>query len=687
MHHSSRKKTKKYQAFSLIELAIVLLIIGLIISGILGDKALISKARISAARALTESSPINSISGLSLWLESSMESSFAVKESDDGKTISTWIDNNAIANSRNSATQSTEDNKPTYSNTINHIHAVRFDGTDSFFNIDGSFLNNSDYTIFVTEKKLSNKSDNYFFGDSEVTTENENLLLGYSTDSTVIHSQLGSNSYSSAVDGLANTGERPRFFTFIQNSISGKKTYVNGMLTAESSDPTLLSNISTVPIGKEYNGEIGEIVAFNFALSNAQRLDVESYLSKKWSIQHHPNTDCSAGVVSNSGCNVFSCTVSETGVSSSTVVNASGTLTCNGTGYTGTVSYTCAGEGVAAAITGSCSCATGYILDGGVCVVDACPVSLTGVSATTVSSGSGSLTCDDLGYDGSISYSCSGGTLTPTGSCDCAEHYSLSGGTCEADCSDPNFDATALSNLPSGVSGLQLWLDANESYVTKDGSNNVSSWTDRSGNSRNATQSTTSSKPIWREEGLNGFPSIDFDGSNDKLTVGGSNLAFSNITIFAVASNDDSMGNQSIIGRAGNYSNNKDFLIFLSSGEIKPVYFSGNSGYLHTSSLGTLSTTPKVIMSSWDQSTQESSFSLNGINSFTGPIYWSGEGSKGTLVTKSTPDSPAAEIGNRPQNSMYYNGDMSEILIYNKILSTSERENVENYLKNKWCIF
>ena len=284
MHHSSRKKVKKYQAFSLIELAIVLFIIGLIIAGILGARTLISKARISAARALTESSPINSMSGLSLWLESSMESSFALEESDDGKTISAWIDNNAIANSRNSATQSTEDNKPTYSNTINNIHAVRFDGTDSFFEIDGSFLNNSDYTIFITEKKLSNKSDNYFFGDSSVTTENENLLLGYSTDSTVTHSQLGSNSYSSSVDGLSNTGERPRFFTFIQNSISGKKTYVSGMLTAESSDPTLLSNISTVPIGKEYNGEISEIIAFDFALSNAQRLNVESYLSKKWSI-------------------------------------------------------------------------------------------------------------------------------------------------------------------------------------------------------------------------------------------------------------------------------------------------------------------------------------------------------------------------------------------------------------------
>ena len=54
-------KKLKQKAFSLIELAIVLLIIGVIIAGIFAGNFLIKKARISTARTLTNSSAVHSI--------------------------------------------------------------------------------------------------------------------------------------------------------------------------------------------------------------------------------------------------------------------------------------------------------------------------------------------------------------------------------------------------------------------------------------------------------------------------------------------------------------------------------------------------------------------------------------------------------------------------------------------------
>ena len=52
------------------------------------------------------------------------------------------------------------------------------------------------------------------------------------------------------------------------------------------------------------------------------------------------------------------------------------------------------------------------------------------------------------------------------------------------------------SPFPSGINGLKLWLDASDSStITKDGSNKVSQWSDRSGNNNHATQGTAANQP------------------------------------------------------------------------------------------------------------------------------------------------------------------------------------------------
>ena len=84
-------------------------------------------------------------------------------------------------------------------------------------------------------KRLSNKSNNYFIGNSSITTENQTLILGYSANGLVIYSQGGTNYYTSNIGAYEDTTDKARVFSFI-SSASGKKTYINGILAGQSSN-------------------------------------------------------------------------------------------------------------------------------------------------------------------------------------------------------------------------------------------------------------------------------------------------------------------------------------------------------------------------------------------------------------------------------------------------------------------
>lgn len=204
---------KKNRAFSLIELCVIILVIGIFISAIFVADGMISKFRIKTASALTVSSPINSISLTSLWLETSLESSFNSSNLSTGDSLSSWNDQK---NTSNKIAVTAVGTGPEYSNTINRVHAVKFSGSSTnYLEIaDASFLNGSDYTIIVLEKRQSANANNYFFGDSTITTANQSLLLGYKLDGKVTHSQGSGTSYDSTISAYADSTDKPRVFTF-----------------------------------------------------------------------------------------------------------------------------------------------------------------------------------------------------------------------------------------------------------------------------------------------------------------------------------------------------------------------------------------------------------------------------------------------------------------------------------------
>ena len=75
-----------------------------------------------------------------------------------------------------------------------------------------------------------------------------------------------------------------------------------------------------------------------------------------------------------------------------------------------------------------------------------------------------------------------------------------------------------LSWTPNTVPNLVAWYDADDlDTITKDGSNLVSQWDDKTGNGNNVSQSTGSKQPLWVDGAHNSRDTIRFDGSDDWL--------------------------------------------------------------------------------------------------------------------------------------------------------------------------
>jgi len=430
-----KPSASKPSAFSLIELSIVLIIIGLLAGGIVAGSVLVKRARIESAKSLTNKSPIKATEDLAMWFEGSLSDSFANGQSVDNTSIDGGWNNIGGINNVSSAT--VDGTAPIYANSINSIPAVKFEGSNAL-KVGASAINSSDYTIIIAEQRESNKADNYFLGDPSITGTNQNLLIGYKTDGTIFHSQGGSTSYTSAINAYsAYSGAR--IIVVTHSSTEGNKTYINGILAGQLNSSGAKDNIAdlaNLSIGKNYIGQIGELAVFKRALSATEITDISDYMSNKWRIKvDAKNTDCSTGIVTESGCDASSCPVSIAGISKTSVNGTTGTatLSCDKTGYSGSITYSCINKTFATTpANASCSCATGYALSNGFCIPSCNVPTTNGITTTQVTGNNGTINCTATGYTGSVAYSCAsqGSNATITGSCSCATGYSLVNGAC-----------------------------------------------------------------------------------------------------------------------------------------------------------------------------------------------------------------------------------------------------------------
>ena len=89
---------------------------------------------------------------------------------------------------------------------------------------------------------------------------------------------------------------------------------------------------------------------------------------------------------------------------------------------------------------------------------------------------------------------------------------------------------------PKNISGLQLWLDAADSSTVTLNSGNVSEWLDKSGNGRNAAQTTAANQPAYTQNGLNGLPvlsgALPNSGNHFDMTINAWSYSAANTAMF-----------------------------------------------------------------------------------------------------------------------------------------------------------
>ncbi len=237
----------------------------------------------------------------------------------------------------------------------------------------------------------------------------------------------------------------------------------------------------------------------------------------------------------------------------------------------------------------------------------------------------------------------------------------------------------AASQLDNPIqTGLQLWLKTDTlSSLSQD--DKVASWTDSS-NGRNAVQSNVSSQPTLKTSAINGKSSVNFIASagHSLETPYNAFINTEETTVFVVGKPD--FGNDPIISTEGS---NKGFRVSMdASNKRVEVKWYNASAVLTTqatpnNSLDSVGSTisPSLIAftiddTNADAEADELKIYVNGKN----PTVNS---SMGGFIPQ---DSAALVVGNG------FDGLISEIMVYNRVLTTAERQQVEGYLGRKYNI-
>lgn len=237
-----------------------------------------------------------------------------------------------------------------------------------------------------------------------------------------------------------------------------------------------------------------------------------------------------------------------------------------------------------------------------------------------------------------------------------------------------------MADVPTEISGLKLWLDADDAATITDTAGAVSQWDDKSGLNNHATQSTEASKPTTGSRTVNGLNVIDFDGVDDWLgltvqPITGTEARTVIIMMLAdnAASNNYGVSLSDTGGSGGTYNVTPEIALRIN-----------NANRIFGTSAIEDGVTPGIILfTNHANSTLE--LNANNFQPYKNGALLSG-GSSVSPETLVNTDSGSPAIGAQFGGSNRLNGIIGEIIIYDKVLSAVERSEIDHYLGEKWNI-
>ncbi|MBU6339058.1 MAG: prepilin-type N-terminal cleavage/methylation domain-containing protein [Rickettsiales bacterium] len=233
------------------------------------------------------------------------------------------------------------------------------------------------------------------------------------------------------------------------------------------------------------------------------------------------------------------------------------------------------------------------------------------------------------------------------------------------------------ASVVSGITELSLWLEttSDNSFLTNETDDNISlsTWKDINPqtNTPNNLTKTANTMAVYKTTGINNLPSVYFNGTASTDNAFSGSLIYTksnNYTLFAVYTTEDK-----------------------SSATWRPIIINGNgsSGWrfqksgvtnkrcatlltvVDSCTSSTITINPEIISVTYDGTTDV--MYLNGtLQTLTAPT--------GSIVT------PVGRVSVGGYSSGGWKGFIGEIIVYGKVLKSSDRKEVEKYLSKKWGV-
>jgi len=231
----------------------------------------------------------------------------------------------------------------------------------------------------------------------------------------------------------------------------------------------------------------------------------------------------------------------------------------------------------------------------------------------------------------------------------------------------------SLPFSPRNISTLALWLDgADSSQLTFSSSSNVNTWIDKSGfnnSSSNQSLGTTITYPGTKVNGLN---TVNFTAGCIRGAFNGSSVInTTDVTMFIVTAETAPNDNLRMFSLtpAANYQDDQasNMLIYCAPGNYQLTFYRGGA-----------MPTPYTV-------TQNVPFIYSLTQtSGTGSMWLNGGSNRTASITTSAFAVTNYNIGTQYLANQNYTGLMCEVVVYNTLLNTSQRQQVEGYLAQKW---
>lgn len=249
----------------------------------------------------------------------------------------------------------------------------------------------------------------------------------------------------------------------------------------------------------------------------------------------------------------------------------------------------------------------------------------------------------------------------------------------------PTYKALAGANtfLPTQISGCLCWVRSDLGITTVSGS--VSAWADQSGNNKNVSQGKAGKRPVYNTSGgVNNFPYLQ-NAAQGFLSFG-STSAFNTLTgtngceAFGVQK-INSYGNNGVIwsmGGSGATLCHEDVPANTNNSDVYSSFFSSNFQN---------SATPVYLVGSYSKDNlfvyncaSKTNYFHNKLN---GGVY---KFSTTTNTFSNTRTTYSFALMGDPAGVWWTDGPFYEFVLYNRVLNSTERNAMHNYLYKRYSI-